>query len=150
MVSHCCFFFVRMIPDVLIQYISSHFHHFPLKEMNAKDLISLDKAEGENVWNFIAITGADPGFLLGGGCTRLLLYFNTNKPNSFFLQNTSCTRKPQVISAGGGGGGGRTPCILPLDPPLNKNNNNRNISICERSNQLKFWNYCWIPARAAT
>ena len=29
--------------------------------------------------------GADPGFFLGGGCTRLLLYFNTNKPNSFFF-----------------------------------------------------------------
>jgi len=51
------------------------------------------------------------------GCTRLLLYFNTNKPHSFFsfLQNTSCIRKPQVIS---GGGGVRTPCPLPLDPPL--------------------------------
>ena len=36
------------------------------------------------------------------GCTRLLLYFNTNKPDSFFLQNTSCIRKPQVISGGGG------------------------------------------------
>ena len=47
------------------------------------------------------------------GCTRLLLYFNTNKPHSFFLQNTSCIRKPQVIS-----GGVRTPCTLPLDPPL--------------------------------
>ena len=32
------------------------------------------------------------------GCTRLLLYFNTNKPQFFFLQNTSCIRKPQVIS----------------------------------------------------
>ena len=35
-------------------------------------------------------------------CTRLLLYFNANKPQSFFLffflQNTSCIRKPQVIS----------------------------------------------------
>ena len=52
------------------------------------------------------------------GCTRLLLYFNTNKPHSslFFLQNTSCIRKPQVIS--GKGGGVRTPCTLPLDPPL--------------------------------
>ena len=48
------------------------------------------------------------------GCTRLLLYFNTNRPHSFFLQNTSCIRKPQVIS----GGGVRTPCTLPLDPPL--------------------------------
>ena len=44
-------------------------------------------------------TGADPGFFLWRGCTRLLLYFNTNKPHSFFfLQNTSCIRKPQVIS----------------------------------------------------
>ena len=45
------------------------------------------------------------------GCTRLLLYFNTNKPHSFFifLQNTSCIRKPQVISGEGGG--------TPLHPP---------------------------------
>ena len=50
------------------------------------------------------------------GCTRLLLYFNTNKPlGFFFLENSSCIRKPQVIS---GGGGVRTPCTLPLDPPL--------------------------------
>ena len=50
------------------------------------------------------------------GCTRLLLYFNTNKPHSFFfLQNTSCIRKPQVISEGGGV---RTPYTLLLDPPL--------------------------------
>ena len=48
------------------------------------------------------------------GCTRLLLCFNTNKPH-FFLQNTSCIRKPQVIS-----GGVRTPCTLPLDPPLQR------------------------------
>ena len=35
------------------------------------------------------------------GHTRLLLYFNANKPHSFFfLQNTSCIRKPQVISGG--------------------------------------------------
>ena len=48
------------------------------------------------------------------GCTHLLLYVNTNKPHSFFFwQNTSCIRKPQVIS-----GGVRTPCTLPLDPPL--------------------------------
>ena len=53
------------------------------------------------------------------GCTRLLLYFNTNKPHRFFFffffRNTSCIRKPQVIS---GGGGVCTPCTLPLDPPL--------------------------------
>ena len=45
------------------------------------------------------------------GCTRLLVYFNTNKPHSFFLlQNTSCIRKTQVISGGGGD-------AHPLDPP---------------------------------
>ena len=38
----------------------------------------------------------------------------TNKPHSFFLQSTSCIRKPQVIS----GGRVRTPCTLPLDPLL--------------------------------
>ena len=44
------------------------------------------------------------------GCTRLLLYFNTNKPHiCFFLQNTSCIRKPQVILGGGG--------AHPLHPP---------------------------------
>ena len=43
------------------------------------------------------------------GCTRLLLYFNTNKTHSFFLQNNSCIRKPQVISGGGG--------EHPLHPP---------------------------------
>ena len=36
--------------------------------------------------------------------TRLLLYFNTNKPHSYFLQNTSCIRKPQVTSGGVGEG----------------------------------------------
>ena len=43
------------------------------------------------------------------GCPRLLLYFNTNKSHSFFLQNTSCIRKPQVTSGGGG--------AHPLHPP---------------------------------
>ena len=50
------------------------------------------------------------------GCTRLLHHFNTNKQQSFFfLHNTSCIRKPLVIS---GGGGVCTPCTLPLDLPL--------------------------------
>ena len=66
------------------------------------------------VYYLVPFTGADPGFFCRRGCTPLLPYFNTNKPQ-FFLQNTSCIRKPQVIS---GGGGLRTPCTLPLDPPL--------------------------------
>ena len=55
------------------------------------------------------------------GCTTkefLLLYFKTNKPHFCFLQNTSCIRKPRVISGGGGGGWGAHSCTLPLDPPL--------------------------------
>ena len=52
----------------------------------------------------VKCTGADPGFFFfRRGCTRPLLYFNTNKPQSFFLQNTSCIRKAQDISRGGGG-----------------------------------------------
>ena len=35
----------------------------------------------------VKASGADPGFFRRG-CTRLLLYFNTNKPHSFFWQNT--------------------------------------------------------------
>ena len=50
------------------------------------------------------------------GCTRLFLHFNTNKPHSFFFffaeyqlywKTTGHLRE-----------GGRTPCTLPLDPPL--------------------------------
>ena len=50
------------------------------------------------------------------GCTRLLLYFNTNKPHSFFV-----CRIPVVLEnrrSSRGGGGVRTPCTFPLDPPL--------------------------------
>ena len=45
----------------------------------------------------------------------------------FFLENTSCIRKPQVIS-----GGVCTPCTLPLDPSL----------VFERHNpQSQYWSY---------
>ena len=65
----------------------------------------------------LAGSGADPGFFLGGGA---LVSCSTSTPINhivFFWENTSCIRKPQVIS-GGRGGGVRTPCTLPLDPPL--------------------------------
>ena len=45
-------------------------------------------------------SGADPGFLLGGGA---LVCCSTSTPINhivFFWQNTSCIRKPQVISGG--------------------------------------------------
>ena len=63
------------------------------------------------------VTGADPGFFLGGGA---LVSCSTSTPINhivFWGQNTSCIRKPLVIS-GVRGGGVRTPCTLPLDPPL--------------------------------
>ena len=48
-------------------------------------------------------------FLGGGG----LVSCSTSRPINhivcFFLQNTSCIRKPQVISGGGGGGGAPPP-----------------------------------------
>ena len=62
-------------------------------------------------------SGADPGFFLGGGA---LVSCSTSTPINhivvFFLQNTSCIRKPQVISPGVGGGGAH-----PLHPPPRSN-----------------------------
>ena len=60
----------------------------------------------------------------------------------FFSQNTSCIRKPQVIS---GRGGVRTPCTLPLDPPLllfqaiNLHVANRSAVQVKCKSRLKFW-----------
>ena len=76
-------------------------------------LISMDSWHKQLMNRHIQIKGGSRIFFRRG-CTRLLLYFNTNKPHSFFWQNTSCIRKPQVIS---GGGGVRTSSTLPLDPP---------------------------------
>ena len=54
-------------------------------------------------------SGADPGFFLGRGA---LVSCSTSTPINhivfFFVQNTSCIRKPQVISRGG---------VHPLHPP---------------------------------
>ena len=56
----------------------------------------------------LSSAGADPGFFLGGGA---LVSCSTSTPvnHVFFLQNTSCIRKPQVISEGRG--------AHPLHPP---------------------------------
>ena len=61
-----------------------------------------------NLGKFLDKAGADPGFLLGGSA---LVSFSTSTPINhivFFLQNTSCIRKPQIISGGG---------AHPLHPP---------------------------------
>ena len=58
---------------------------------------------------YMDITGADPGFFLGGGA---LVSCSTSTPINhivFFWQNTSCIRKPRVISGGWG--------VHPLHPP---------------------------------
>ena len=52
-------------------------------------------------------------FFVKRGCTRLLLYFNTNKPHSLFFG-----RIPVVLENRRSSRGVRTPCTLPLDPPL--------------------------------
>ena len=53
-------------------------------------------------------SGADPGIFLGGGA---LFSCSTSTPiNHIVWQNTSCIRKPQVISGGGEG-------AHPLHPP---------------------------------
>ena len=58
------------------------------------------------------MSGVDPGLFLGVVAHSFFFF-------TFFLQNTSCIRKPPGHLEGGGGGGGvRTPCTLPLDPPL--------------------------------
>ena len=56
-------------------------------------------------------------FFRGWGGGGAVVSCSTSTPiiHFFFLQNTSCIRKPQVIS-GEGGGGLCTPCTLPLDP----------------------------------
>ena len=50
-----------------------------------------------------SFTGVDPGFFLGGGAP-----VKNGVTDFFFLQNTSCIRKPQVISGG---------VAHPLHPP---------------------------------
>ena len=71
----------------------------------------------ENFWILLTDSRGGSKIFFRTGCTRLLRYFNTNKPHSFFfffLQNTSCIRK----RSSQGGGGCAPPCTLPLDPPL--------------------------------
>ena len=53
---------------------------------------------------------ADPGFFLGGGALVSCSTWTPINHIVFLLQNTSCIRKPQVISVGEGG-------AHPLHPP---------------------------------
>ena len=84
------------------------YHIFPQENLSEYlKIMVLNIAEHGNY-----SSGADPGIFLGGGA---LFSCSTSTPiNHIVWQNTSCIRKPQVIS----GGAVRTPCTLPLDPPL--------------------------------
>ena len=56
-----------------------------------------------------SLTGADPGFFLGGGAL-FSCSTSTTINHIVVLENRRSSR----------GGGVRTPCTLPLDPPLSK------------------------------
>ena len=63
------------------------------------------------------IAGADPGFFLGGDA---LVSCSTSTPINhivFFFRRIPVVLKNRRSSQGGGV---RTPCTLPLDPPLNR------------------------------
>ena len=72
------------------------------------------------------ITRADPSFFVGGGALVSCSTFNTNKPKSFFFAEYQLYQKTADHLRRGGGV--RTPCTLPLDPPLHnlRNNNDNN------------------------
>ena len=77
-------------------------------------------------------SGADPGFFLGGGA---LVSCSTSTPINhivFFLQNTSCIRKPQVIS-----GGGSAPATLQLNQQNHEHLKYFRNVYCVKTNQSK-------------
>ena len=90
-------------------------------------------------------SGANPGCFLGGDA---LISCSTSTPinHIVFLQNTSCIRKPQVISVGV-----LTPCPLPLDPPLKLEKEVKPLSHHKNVNKAdkqKFFCYDWNMTRA--
>ena len=85
-------------------------------QYNANSTQSLRQRPRDEVLYICNIRGESRIFLRRG-CTRLLLYFNTNKPHNFSFFG----RIPVVLEnrrSSRGGGGVRTPCTLPLNPPL--------------------------------
>ena len=92
-------------------------------------------------WDIARITRGGSRIFFRRGYTRLLLYFNTNKPHSFFFCRIPVVLENRRSSHGGGGGGGGppppppTPCTLPLDPPL--------LLTC-RCCILSEWNIFWV------
>ena len=66
---------------------------------------------------FRCVQGRIQDFFQGEGCTRLLLYFNTNKPHIFFCRIPVVLENRRSSQGGGGGGGGGAPPAPPPPPP---------------------------------
>ena len=67
---------------------------------------------------FNAAAGADPGFFLGGGA---LVSCSTSTPINHIVFFFFFCRIPVVLeNCKSSQGGVRTPCTLPLDPPLSR------------------------------
>ena len=80
------------------------------------------------------ISGADPGFFLGGGALVSYSTSTPKKPPRFFF-----CRIPVVLeNRRSSQGGVRTPCTLPLDPPLNMVLPLKNMGVL-LNNSEKIW-----------
>ena len=74
------------------------------------------KLQGRVVRSWVKITGAVPGYFLGGGA---LVSRSTSTPINHIVF-FSFRRIPVVLeNRRSSRGGVRSPCTLPLDPPLN-------------------------------
>ena len=97
------------IISCLFQLCMKFFHFFFKFSEEPCQVISIDLGVARHVKHLWLAAGADPGSFLGGGA---LVSCPTSTPINhivfFSLQNTSCIRKPQVISGRG---------AHPLHPP---------------------------------
>ena len=83
---------------IVIREIKKHISDEPSVHFNLANMLGRHKIEF-----VVHDSGTDPGFFLGGGA---LVSCSTSTPINhivfFVVQNTSCIRKPQVISGEGG------------------------------------------------
>ena len=90
------------------------------------------------------LPGGNPEFFLGGGA---FVSCSTSTPiyHSFFLQNTSCIKKPQVISAGGG-------CAPPAPSPRSAPDYDLNWSFRDRreEDRRSVAQQCWIRLHSSS
>ena len=92
-----------------------HHHHITTTATKIIITISPPSSPSSSLTIIDHHAGADQGFFLEWGAVVSCSTSTTINHIVFFLHNTSCIRKPQVIS--GRGGGGRTHCTLPKIRP---------------------------------